>query len=843
MSMTTLDSNELLHLPESKADFNTDFTLGFQAEITTSGTLLQIQPAASTNQLIFIVTPEGKLRLQSKFEDNILVQESLRGGISQSSPVFIALVRKEQTLSLFVNNRQVATQVVETDTLTNSVSGKTDAKTEFVIQDIKFTQQALSAAQLISLQLSPETLTQALKANKAGRSVEVTIHNNSSFTLVRPEIICGPDTSPFPLEIPGGKTAHVYASLPSFSASTHYSNPHNPDINIEIELEKSVRAYQSHLNAQSSPWLTQGITVETSTDECFAATLRISQNLVITNAEHVLAFTEELSNKIGAEKLLTEMNYQPTTNTAHSTGEQIVKFNQAALIFNRRLQEKPLVIVQCQSADDVSAALKTATKYNLPVSIRSGGHDHEGECSGTNTILIDLMGLNQLSVDSHSGIAKIGPGNRFLTLTTALAEHGVMLPHGTCATVALPGFLMGGGWGPWTRLHGMACEYLVSAQVVLGNGCIVEVSETELPDLLWALKGGGGMSYGIVTEFRVQTFPLPQEMIKFELEWNLFEQGKDKNGLKNLCETYPTLDVLKRWEDIIQSSETSALTGTNLKINGKHGERVPGCDFATVGFNVQTISHNCLMYGYWQGDEAGLKRFVDNEFTQHGLKPERCTIDGIGGLGSNYGDQLMSSWDRESFENVQRIQSGQAPLPFPPDLDQPAPHKITSRLAEHHGQDEGYYAALLQSLTSELILEGNREEGLFNYVTLGAIVGDFYLSQDNQKATNDEKTGSAFPYSDKLYTIQYQTWWNTELEEKEKLQDNTVYTRTNRALDWMEVARDFDIPHTSGAFISFKDDSIPTKTYFAQNYERLIDVKKEYSRDEFNHLRKRKTII
>ena len=237
MSMTTLDSNELLHLPESKADFNTDFTLGFQAEITTSGTLLQIQPAASTNQLIFIVTPEGKLRLQSKFEDKILVQESLRGGISQSSPVFIALVRKEQTLTLFVNNRQVATQFVETDTLTNSVSGKTDDKTGFVIQDIKFTQQALSAAQF-TFATFPKTLTQALKANKAERSVEVTIHNNSSFTLVRPEILRW--YSPFP-EIPGGKTAHVYASQPSFNASTHYSNPHNPDINIEIELEKSVK--------------------------------------------------------------------------------------------------------------------------------------------------------------------------------------------------------------------------------------------------------------------------------------------------------------------------------------------------------------------------------------------------------------------------------------------------------------------------------------------------------------------------------------------------------------------------------------------------------------------------
>ncbi len=128
--------------------------------------------------------------------------------------------------------------------------------------------------------------------------------------------------------------------------------------------------------------------------------------------------------------------------------------------------------------------------------------------------------------------------------------------------------------------------------------------------------------------------------------------------------------------------------------------------------------------------------------------------------------------------------------------------------------------------------------GLFTYLTLGAIVGDFYLDEKNQ---SDEH--SSFPYKDKLYTIQYQTWWNQDLELKLEGQNNKVYNYTNRALDWMEVARDYDIPNTSGAFISFKDSSIPTRKYFMQNYDRLVQIKEDHSKDPYNHFRIRKSII
>jgi hypothetical protein len=161
-------------------------------------------------------------------------------------------------------------------------------------------------------------------------------------------------------------------------------------------------------------------------------------------------------------------------------------------------------------------------------------------------------------------------------------------------------------------------------------------------------------------------------------------------------------------------------------------------------------------------------------------------------------------------------------------------------LVEKQGLGPKGYEQLFRSLTSPLVLPENRGLGLFTYVTLGAIVGDYYRN-NTVKAEN-----SAFPYKDKLYTIQYQTWWNESDKNhqySDPSQSKPVYENINRAMDWIDAARNFDIPNTSGAFISFKDIAIPTHVYFDKNYEKLKDIKKRFSKDPHNHFRTRKTII
>ncbi len=504
----------------------------------------------------------------------------------------------------------------------------------------------------------------------------------------------------------------------------------------------------------------------------------------------------------------------------------------------------PAAIVLCVTTEQVSVVVRFTRRHALTLRVRSGGHDHEGECSGTDTILLDLSKMNEVKIDPARGITHIQPGTSFQNLTTKLADDDVMIPHGTCGTVCIAGYTMGGGWGPWTRKHGMCCESVIGATLVLGDGTIRKLSmdgDLDERELLWAIKGGGGFSYGIVTELVIKTFELPFEMIKFQIEWNKRCYIPENKVFAIRDSTpIPTLTILQAWEVVVASTDPAAnqLVGTNLKIAAKH--HVP----EDAPFNPHTVGHNCVMYGYWEGDENSLREFIRQRFESAGgyTFAPICDHDKAGSKYKHlqrYGEHLMSSWDRYSAHNMNQLKQGLEGTPFPPDEDQPGPHKITSRLADAQGLGEEGHYKLLESLTSPLVLPGNEGLDLFTYITLGAITGNYY----QHVITPEQKTKSAFPYKDKLFTIQYQTWWNETEEQKKEGQNNHVYTRINRALDWMDVCRDYDIPNTSGAFISFKDSSVPTRTYFDKSYEDLVKIKQAHVKDPDNQFRSRKTII
>jgi hypothetical protein len=785
------------------------------------------------------VSSNGKIKFSVKLAGEEKTVESIRGNINNSQWHQLTFVASNKGLSIFVNEKPVVVKPVDSKfsfdinmkkTLIGKALNVKGEETFFngklaniALWDDEFSHENIISGNVPSSSHANNLLRKALSTDsKIEQEIFIKFINDSPFDLTLVPSKEGMSDFPDVIKANSIQTVMIKSNNITVKKSAHYKGI-NKYVDLKVEISKSQIIYESFIKVDVLEALERGISVISSTESQFEASVRISENLVILNAENFTKFIEKLSENIGLERIITSLSYDAKTQTATSSREQIIAYNLACQLFNRRLNKKPLAIIKCVNTDDVQKTYLAAKEFNLPISVRSGGHDHEGECSGTNTILIDLIGLDHVHVDDK-GLADIGPGNRFSKLTTDLANKGVMLPHGTCASVAIPGFLMGGGWGPWTRRHGMCCEYLEKVEIVLGNGDIEIIDKDNKPELLWALKGGGGMSYGIVTKLFIQTFSLPLLMIKFELEWNCYDPLSQQ-----LNENIPTVEILSRWESIIGDADTMNLTGTNLKINGKP---------LTPYFCVDKVKHNCVMYGYWEGSETTLKDFIDEQFTRQGLAPEVIRIDGVGGLGSDYGKQLMGSWDRESFDNLKLNLAGKSGLPLPPDLDEPAPHKITSRLVDCQGLGDSGHKALLESLTSSNILAGNRELGLFTYVTLGAIDGSFY-----QKMSDKMKGSSAFPYKNKLYTIQYQTWWNNELGEKERLQDNAVYTRTNRALDWMEVSRDFVIPNTSGSFISFKDNSIPTETYFAHNYQRLIKIKEKYSKDEFNHFRKRKTII
>lgn len=568
-----------------------------------------------------------------------------------------------------------------------------------------------------------------------------------------------------------------------------------------------------------------------------------------------LFFQTMVESGFDAKRLLT------ANNNNISTVAGMNNYQTESLVFNTRFQYHPfaIAIAMCQSTEEVVQVYKTAVQFNLPVRVRAGGHDHAGESSGDNTILIDVTGIKPDVDIDDDGVATIGAGYRFFQLTPVLAKQNRMIPHGTCATVGLSGFIQGGGWGPWTRKHGMCCEHLVAATVVLGDGSVIEATEQAHPEILWALRGGGGMSYGLVTEWKIQTFTLPEEIHRFTIEWNTPGNERPVLGCPTPARQYPTIDILEAWEIVINADNTEKLLGTNLKINAiSFDGDFDACD-------IRDFFHHSLMYGYWEGTETELLAFINTQFKCVGGTNSNVVIYPANGSGQTneadkYPTDLMGDWGRNSLADVSAYSGfglGRTALlegtPFTPDYDAPAPHKISSKLVPNKDTEqwsEQSRQQLLKTLSSNMLSAENAQLGLFSYVTLGAIVGKFYQDMEVTQETacvgpweNKEELGVAFPYRPCQYTIQYQTWWNESIKNKIELQNNKVFVDTNRAMDWIDISQATHIEGAYGAFISFKDPGIATKVYFQQNYDTLVQIKKTYVGDKFNHLRTRKTII
>jgi FAD/FMN-containing dehydrogenase len=131
--------------------------------------------------------------------------------------------------------------------------------------------------------------------------------------------------------------------------------------------------------------------------------------------------------------------------------------------------------------------------------------------------VLDVSGLDGVRVDDH-GIATVGAGALLGRVYTALHRHGRTLPAGCGPTVGITGLTLGGGIGLLGRAHGLTCDRLVGAQVVLADGAVVECSTDQEPDLFWALRGAGGGQFGVVTALRFDTVAEPLTT-RLEARW------------------------------------------------------------------------------------------------------------------------------------------------------------------------------------------------------------------------------------------------------------------------------------------------------------------------------------
>ena len=172
-----------------------------------------------------------------------------------------------------------------------------------------------------------------------------------------------------------------------------------------------------------------------------------------------------------------------------------------------QVDDRPVAIVRAVDARDVSRTVLFARDNDLELAVRGGGHSVAGHSVVDGGLVLDLREMRGLHIDPEARIAWAQPGLTAIEVTEAAAAHGLAIPFGDSGSVGIAGLTLGGGIGWLVRKHGLTIDSLLSVEVVTADGRQLVASETENPDLFWAIRGGGG-NFGVVTRFQFRLSPV-----------------------------------------------------------------------------------------------------------------------------------------------------------------------------------------------------------------------------------------------------------------------------------------------------------------------------------------------
>ncbi len=195
------------------------------------------------------------------------------------------------------------------------------------------------------------------------------------------------------------------------------------------------------------------------------------------------------------------------TSRGRLIGPEDTEYDTARKLFNGMIDKRPRLIAQCVDAADVIAAVNVARDTGLDVAVRCGAHNGPGLGSVDDGLVIDLSALRGVVVDPTARISHVLGGTLLGEVDHATHAFGLAAPFGIISTTGVGGLTLGGGVGHLSRKLGLSIDNLVEADVVLADGSFVTANEDQHPELLWALRGGGG-NFGVVTRFAFRLSPI-----------------------------------------------------------------------------------------------------------------------------------------------------------------------------------------------------------------------------------------------------------------------------------------------------------------------------------------------
>lgn len=512
-----------------------------------------------------------------------------------------------------------------------------------------------------------------------------------------------------------------------------------------------------------------------------------------------------------------------------------VHYQWAREISNSRLSKNPTAIAFPENAGQVGLCLQYCKKHEQPFRIRSGGHQHEGMSTVEDGIVIRLSAMNRIEyLDKRHEKAWIPTGKPLKDIYDELQRYQKTIPGGGCWGVNVGGLTLGGGWGTSCRKMGLTCDNFEEAEVVLASGEVVKArADNKYKDLFWALRGGGGGNFGVVTRFLFKLSDIGKEVVSISMQW------ESPKHIATIVEAYT------RHQPHFPREMT---TTVSVRVKHRHQKK-----YYAIGFFAK-------YYGAREDIKGHLQAFLDDV-----PKPDADPFDSVK-KSSSRGSGKRPKIDKQAQKSLMKVARfgrnhtdllsavinhfvdmytiGQAGEERPDQLDfstdgkepyvkkqppgvtclAPHPHKISSGFPA----SPEVYPELGERL-QQIIERGNKEnyKGVRLYIVLHSMPGkDFGIKPED----------SAFYYRNKEFLLQFQSWWSDPCfgPGKEFDKPREAYQKDKQSyIDWVKTSRSTLDDLLEGAFINFVDSQLSLKDFYGGNLERLQQIKKKYDKDNF----------
>jgi hypothetical protein len=204
-------------------------------------------------------------------------------------------------------------------------------------------------------------------------------------------------------------------------------------------------------------------------------------------------------------------------------------YSQLRCVKNRAVNMHPAIIVQL--------AVRFARDHELVTAVRSGGHSFAGYGVCENGLVIDLSLMKRAVLDPVHGRIRIDPGILAGELDCITQSFRMAVPLGSCPTVGVAGYALGGGESSLTPKFGYGCDSLIDLEVVTADGKVLKTNAREHPDLFWAMRGAGG-NFGVATSLEFQLHSI-ERVLSGNLRYPIRQARKVLKFLDDFAPTIP----------------------------------------------------------------------------------------------------------------------------------------------------------------------------------------------------------------------------------------------------------------------------------------------------------------